>query len=88
MFAALRALRQSACARVVAVTSFAVSQMPGGRADSATSAAKGARQTMAMSFAVKMARDGITVNCVSPGFTVEDSTAHTAMAADAFKAGG
>lgn len=83
---ALPHLRLSSQARVVAVTSFVADQIPGGRLFPATSAAKGALQSMAMSLAAQVAIEGITVNCVAPGFTQKDAVGHTAMSTASWEA--
>lgn len=86
MTASLPYLKQSRCARVVAVSSFVVDQAPGGRIFPATSAAKGALQSMALSLAAQVARDGVTVNCVAPGFTEKESTGHSALSSASWEA--
>lgn len=85
---ALPDLVKSDNGRVVAVTSFVVDQVPLGRLFPATSAAKGALQALAMSFAAQVAEDGVTVNCVSPGFTEKESAGHSALSADSWKQAG
>lgn len=84
--AALPHLIASEHGRVVAITSFVVDQIPGGRLFPATAAAKGAMQAMARSFAVQVAGDGVTVNCVSPGFTEKESAGHSALSQGSWKA--
>lgn len=71
--------------RVVAVSSFVVDQVPLGRLFPATSAAKGAMQALALSFAAQVARHGITVNCVNPGFTEKESAGHSALSTEAWQ---
>jgi NAD(P)-dependent dehydrogenase (short-subunit alcohol dehydrogenase family) len=83
--AALPLLRLSDSARVVAVSSFVVDQVPDGRLFPATSSAKGALQSLALSFAAQVAAEGITVNCVAPGFTKKESAAHSALSATSWK---
>lgn len=83
---ALAQLQRSNCARVVAVSSFVVRQIPSGRSFPATAAAKGAVEALARAFAVQVAPLGITVNCVSPGFTRKDQTGHAALASAAWQA--
>jgi NAD(P)-dependent dehydrogenase (short-subunit alcohol dehydrogenase family) len=83
---ALPYLEKSGCGRVVAVTSFAVDQVAGSRFFPATAAAKGGLEALARSFAVQAAPAGITVNCVSPGFTRKESAGHSALSSDAWKA--
>ncbi len=79
-------LKQSSCARVVAVSSFVANQIPGGRLFPATSAAKGALQSMALSLAAQVAIDGITINCVAPGFTEKESAGHSALSSASWEA--
>lgn len=82
---ALPHLIRSSNGRVVAVSSFVVDQVPLNRLFPATSAAKGAMQAMAMSFAAQVASQGITVNCVNPGFTEKETAGHSALSADSWK---
>ena len=84
--ASLPHLKKSTCARVVAVSSFVANQAPGARLFPATSAAKGALQSLAMSLAAQVASDGITVNCVAPGFTEKDETGHSALSSASWEA--
>lgn len=86
MTVSLPHLKRSSCARVVAVSSFVTDQVPGGRLFPATSAAKGALQSMALSFAAQVASDGITVNCVAPGFTEKESAGHSALSSASWEA--
>ena len=86
MTASLPHLRRSPCGRVVAVSSFVVDQVPGGRLFPATSASKGALQSLALSFAAQVAGEGITVNCVAPGFTEKESAGHSALSAASWEA--
>ena len=82
---ALPHLMKSGQGRVVAVSSFVVDQVPLSRLFPATSAAKGAMQALALSFAAQVAEHGITVNCVNPGFTEKESAGHSALSADSWK---
>lgn len=82
---ALPYLTKSGNGRVVAVSSFVVDQVPLSRFFPATSAAKGAMQALAMSFAAQVAGQGVTVNCVSPGFTEKESAGHSALSAESWK---
>ena len=84
--AGLPHLRESDCGRVVAISSFVAHQAPGGRIFPVTAAAKGAMEAMVRSFAAQVARDGVTVNCVAPGFTRKESSGHTALSEDAWQA--
>lgn len=77
--AGLPHLAKSSCPRIVAISSFVVDQVPLGRLFPATAAAKGALQAMCLSLAAQVAQDGITVNCVSPGFTEKESKGHSAL---------
>lgn len=83
--ASLPLLKQSKQPRIIAVTSFVVDQVPGGRLFPATSAAKGALQSMVLSLAAQVASDGITVNCVAPGFTKKDAVGHSALSAESWE---
>ena len=40
---------------------------------------------MARTFAVQVARDGVTVNCVAPGFTRKEAGGHTALSDEAWQ---
>lgn len=84
--AALPYLTKSDCGRIAAVTSFVVDQMPGERLFPATAAAKGALQSFANTLAVQLAPQGITVNCVSPGFTEKETSGHSALSSESWKA--
>ncbi len=83
---ALPNLISSECGRVVAVSSFVVDQVPGGRLFPATAAAKGAMQSLAKTFAVQVAGHGVTVNCVLPGFTEKETAGHSALSAGSWQA--
>ncbi|MGI9437232.1 MAG: SDR family NAD(P)-dependent oxidoreductase [Geminicoccaceae bacterium] len=83
---ALPHLQTSGRGRVVAVTSFVADQVPGGRLFPATAAAKGGLEALSRSFAVQAAPLGVTVNCVSPGFTRKESAGHSALSGNAWKA--
>lgn len=84
--AALPHLIASDHGRVVAISSFVVDQVPGGRMFPATAAAKGAMQAMARTFAVQVAGDGVTVNCVAPGFTEKETSGHSALSQRSWEA--
>lgn len=85
MDAALPYLKASDCARVVAVSSFVVDQIPGGRLFPATAAAKGALQALATSLAAQLAEFDVTVNCVAPGFTAKESAGHSALSSTSWQ---
>jgi NAD(P)-dependent dehydrogenase (short-subunit alcohol dehydrogenase family) len=84
--AALPYLTASPCGRVVAVSSFVVDQVPLKRMFPVTAAAKGAMEAMAKTFAVQVAGDGVTVNCVAPGFTEKESAGHSALSQSSWQA--
>lgn len=66
--------------RVVAVSSFVAHAMGRGLpVFAATAAAKAGIEAMARAFAVQMAAQGVTVNCVAPGFVEKDPGTHTAL---------
>lgn len=84
--AAMADLVASACGRVVVVSSFVAHIF--GTAEihfPATSAAKGALEALAKSMAVQLAPNGVTVNCVVPGFTRKDPTGHFAATTSALE---
>ncbi|WP_026622809.1 SDR family NAD(P)-dependent oxidoreductase [Ensifer sp. WSM1721] len=83
---ALPDLRISPQGRVVAVSSFVAHAF--GTNDmhfSATGAAKAALEALAKSLAAQTAADGVTVNCVVPGFVRKDAGGHAATSADAME---
>jgi NAD(P)-dependent dehydrogenase (short-subunit alcohol dehydrogenase family) len=84
--AGLPYLKVSDCGRVVAVSSFVAHQAPGGRVFPVTAAAKGAMEALVRSFAAQVARDGVTVNCVAPGFTRKETSGHSALSDEAWRA--
>ena len=84
--AGLPHLQKSDCGRVVAISSFVAHQAPGGRIFPATAAAKGAIEALARTFAAQVARQGVTVNCVAPGFTRKETAGHSALSSDAWAA--
>lgn len=78
--AARPALAGSARGRVVAVSAFGAHRFPfRGNRFPATAAAKAAMETLARSLAAELAPDGVTVNCVSPGYVRKDPGTHSAM---------
>lgn len=83
---ALSDLRVSPRGRVVAVSSFVAHAF--GTNDMhfpATGAAKAALEALAKSLAVQTAADGVTVNCVVPGFVRKDAVGHAATSGDAME---
>lgn len=68
--AALPALETSPWGRVVAISSFVAHNVGvNGAFFPATAAAKGALEALARVLALQLAPQGVTVNCVAPGFT-------------------
>jgi len=87
MTAALPALRQARDGRVVAISSFVAHVFrPDVTLFPVSAAAKAGLEAMVRSLAVTLAPQGVTVNCVSPGFTRKDSTGHSALSADQWRA--
>ena len=77
--AALPHLESSAWGRVIAISSFIANNFGvNGTLFPATSAAKGALESLARSLAFQLAPKGVTVNCVAPGFTRKDG-GHAAL---------
>lgn len=73
-------LQRSTCAGVVAVSSFVAHRFaPEGNGFPATAAAKAAIEALAKSAAAEYARDGVTINCVAPGYTRKDSGRHSSI---------
>lgn len=84
--AALPALRQSRWGRVVAVSSFVAHKI--GVNDTifpVSAAAKAGLEALARTLAYQLAESGVTVNCVSPGYTRKDSGAHAAVTGDGWQ---
>lgn len=67
------ALERSACARVVALSSFVAHRYRADAPFAATAAAKAALESLAKTAAAELAPLGITVNCVAPGYTRKDA---------------
>ncbi len=81
--AALEPLRASPWGRVVAISSFVVHVFrTDGPSFAATAAAKAAVETLAKTLALQLAADGVSVNCVAPGYTRKDATGHSALPGD------
>lgn len=71
--AALPHLKAAPAGRVVAVSSFVAHRFHlGGESYTASPAAKAAVEALARSLAVQLAPDGVTVNCVVPGYIRKD----------------
>ena len=77
-------LRDSDCGRMVAVSSFVAHVFDADGLFPATAAAKASIEALAKSLAVQLAPDGVTVNCVAPGYTRKDATGHSALPGDAW----
>lgn len=70
--------------RIVAVSSFVAHRyQQDGMHFTASAAAKAGLEALAKSLAVQLAPQGITVNCVVPGFIRKDAGAHVAAASQA-----
>ncbi len=80
------ALKASECGRVVAVSSFVAHHYTSDTLFPVTAAAKAAVEALAKSLAVQLGPDGVTVNCVAPGYTQKDEGTHRAISPDALKA--
>lgn len=79
-------LRASSCGRVVAISSFVAHHYTSETLFPVTAAAKAAVEALAKSLAVQLGPDGVTVNCVAPGYTQKDEGTHRAISSDALKA--
>ncbi len=83
--AAMPHLITSTSGRVVAVSSFVAHVFDIEGLFPATAAAKASLEALAKSLAVQLAADGVTVNCVAPGYTQKDASGHSALPSDAWK---
>jgi len=83
--AALPYLKQSVCGRIVVVSSFVAHVFEIDGLFPATAAAKASLEALAKTLAVQLAPDGVTVNCVAPGYTKKDVTGHSALSGDAWQ---
>ncbi len=78
--AALPWLRQGTDARIVAVSSFVAHKfLLGGVTMPASAAAKAGLEAAALSLGAQVVSDGITVNCVVPGYVQKDKGASAAL---------
>lgn len=77
-------LKDSDRGRVVAVSSFVAHVFNADGLFPTTAAAKASIEALAKSLAVQLAPDGVTVNCVAPGYTMKDATGHSALSGDAW----
>ena len=80
---AIEPLKKSGCGRVVAISSFASHFYFSDGLFPVTAAAKSAMEALAKSLAVQLGPDGVTVNCVAPGYTRKDSGSHRAISSSA-----
>lgn len=81
--AALKPLGESDWGRVVAVSSFVAHAFSEEPKFATTAAAKAAIEALAKTLAIELAPEGVTVNCIAPGFTAKDATGHSAMSEEA-----
>jgi 3-oxoacyl-[acyl-carrier protein] reductase len=79
-------LKASHRGRVVAISSFVAHHYTSDTLFPVTAAAKAAVEALAKSLAVQLGPDGVTVNCVAPGYTQKDEGTHRAISRDALKA--
>ncbi len=77
--AALEALKESSCGRVVAISSFVAHHYTSETLFPVTAAAKSAIEALAKSLAVQLGPYQVTVNCVAPGYTQKDEGTHRAI---------
>lgn len=84
--AALPMLRTADTGRVIAISSF-VAHVYGANdmLFPATAAAKAALEALAKSLAWQLGPEGVTVNCVVPGFVRKDASGHAATSRDAME---
>lgn len=84
--AALDDLRRSSRGRVVAISSFVAHSFGSNNMHfPASGAAKAALEALAKSLAVQLAPDGVTVNCVAPGFVRKDAGGSAATSSAAME---
>lgn len=65
-------LARSSCGRIVVTSSFVAHRFRVGELFPLTAAAKAASEALALSLAAELGSQGITVNCVVPGYTIKD----------------
>lgn len=82
---AMKPLKRSHCGRVVAISSFVAHRFSADALFPVTAAAKSAMEALAKSLAVQLGPDGVTVNCVAPGYTRKDPGSHRAISESALK---
>ena len=82
---AIEPLKNSDCARVVAVSSFVAHHYSSEILFPVTAAAKSGVEALAKSLAAQLGPHGVTVNCVAPGYTRKEKGTHRAISPDALK---
>lgn len=82
--AATPALKQSPAGRIVLISSFVAHRFVAGGNFPSSASAKAAAEALAKALAAELARDGVTVNAVLPGYTRKDG-GHSALNPDAWK---
>ncbi|MFM9941020.1 MAG: SDR family NAD(P)-dependent oxidoreductase [Hyphomicrobiaceae bacterium] len=82
--AATPALKQSPAGRIVLVSSFVAHRYVAGGNFPSSASAKAAAEALAKALAVELAREGVTVNAVLPGYTRKDG-GHSALNPEAWQ---
>lgn len=77
--AAAPALSRSGQGRIVAISSFVAHRFAPDGLFTVTAAAKAALEALARALAVELGPNGVTVNCVAPGYTRKDAGGHRAI---------
>jgi 3-oxoacyl-[acyl-carrier protein] reductase len=84
--AAAEPLARGGAGRIVAISSFVAHRFAEGELFPVTAAAKAGMEALAKALAVELGPEGVTVNCIVPGYTRKDATGHRAMSAEAMEA--
>ncbi|KPL68390.1 hypothetical protein SZ64_09815 [Erythrobacter sp. SG61-1L] len=77
--AAAPALAASGSGRIVAISSFVAHRFAPDGLFAVTAAAKAGLEALARSLAVELGPQGVTVNCVAPGYTRKEASGHRAI---------